>query len=237
MPKKINVDMEKFWEAYHEGLTERAMAKKLGITLKVIIRVFREQKLEPRPKIKDLKNSKIGKLEIIERDGLNKFGTVIWKCKCDCDGKIIYVLSSNLINGTTKSCGCCFEDRYGKKKIIREKYQEMSGSYLSTIEKNARKRNLEYNITLNYIWELFLKQERKCALSGMDLKFEYKKQTASLDRIDSSKGYIEGNVQWLHKDINRLKNNYSEKQLIDWSYKIIHNQSKNNFITSDFLLY
>jgi hypothetical protein len=29
--------------------------------------------------------------------------------------------------------------------------------------------------------------------------------TASVDRIDSSKDYVEGNVQWLHKDINRMK--------------------------------
>lgn len=29
--------------------------------------------------------------------------------------------------------------------------------------------------------------------------------TASLDRIDSSKGYVEGNVHWVHKDINIMK--------------------------------
>lgn len=46
-------------------------------------------------------------------------------------------------------------------------------------------------------------------------------QTASLDRIDSSKGYIEGNVQWLHKDINRLKINYSDEDLIQICLEII----------------
>ena len=29
--------------------------------------------------------------------------------------------------------------------------------------------------------------------------------TASLDRIDNSKGYLKGNVQWVHKDVNMAK--------------------------------
>jgi hypothetical protein len=40
--------------------------------------------------------------------------------------------------------------------------------------------------------------------------------TASLDRIDSSKGYIEGNLQWLHKRINIMKGNMSEKEFLDF---------------------
>ena len=38
--------------------------------------------------------------------------------------------------------------------------------------------------------------------------------TASLDRIDSSKGYIEGNIQWVHKDINRMKGDSSDNDFI-----------------------
>lgn len=34
--------------------------------------------------------------------------------------------------------------------------------------------------------------------------------TASLDRIDSSKGYVEGNVQWVHKDVNYIKQDLEE---------------------------
>jgi hypothetical protein len=41
------------------------------------------------------------------------------------------------------------------------------------------------------------------------------KNTASLDRIDSSRGYIEGNVQWVHKMANMCKQHYSQKRFID----------------------
>lgn len=68
---------------------------------------------------------------------------------------------------------------------------------------------------------MFLQQNRKCALSGIDIDFkkgnDVKRglQTASLDRIDSSKGYIVGNVQWVHKDINFMKGTLSNNQFLE----------------------
>lgn len=41
--------------------------------------------------------------------------------------------------------------------------------------------------------------------------------TASLDRKDNKLGYEEGNVWWVHKMVNRLKNNYSLEELLYWS--------------------
>jgi hypothetical protein len=48
--------------------------------------------------------------------------------------------------------------------------------------------------------------------------------TASLDRIDSSKGYIEGNLQWVHKNINMLKGNMLDNTFIEWCHKISKHQ-------------
>jgi hypothetical protein len=49
-----------------------------------------------------------------------------------------------------------------------------------------------------------------------------KKQTASLDRIDSTKGYIKGNIQWVHKDVNKMKWNWNQSNFINWC-KLITN--------------
>jgi hypothetical protein len=38
---------------------------------------------------------------------------------------------------------------------------------------------------------------------------------ASLDRIDSKKGYVEGNVHWVHKDVNMMKRNFTEEYFIN----------------------
>lgn len=34
--------------------------------------------------------------------------------------------------------------------------------------------------------------------------------TASLDRINSNAAYVTGNVQWVHKHINKMKNDLPE---------------------------
>ena len=47
-------------------------------------------------------------------------------------------------------------------------------------------------------------------------------KAASLDRIDSKKGYTEDNVQWVHKYVQRMKNAFSEKRFLE-VVKIIHN--------------
>jgi hypothetical protein len=151
-----------------------------------------------------------------------------WHCQCRC-GTTKDVFETHLVRGTSKSCGC--QIRRGKECSFFTGYEEISGSYWKGILRNAKgeraresRKKLKLNITLEYIWRLFLEQDRKCNLSGLLIEFGIN-QTASLDRIDNSKGYIEGNVQWIHKDINRMKNVFSQDYFIDTCKKIAnHNQ-------------
>ena len=39
--------------------------------------------------------------------------------------------------------------------------------------------------------------------------------TASLDRIDSTRGYTVDNIQWIHKDLNRMKWNLPNDYFIN----------------------
>ena len=39
---------------------------------------------------------------------------------------------------------------------------------------------------------------------------------ASIDRIDSSKGYTEDNVQWVHKNVNNMKMQTSHQDFLNW---------------------
>lgn len=47
------------------------------------------------------------------------------------------------------------------------------------------------------------------------------KTDASLDRIDSTKGYIEGNVRWVNKDYNMLKCDLTDDQLLEMCTTIV----------------
>ena len=129
------------------------------------------------------------------------------------------------------TCGC---QRFptGAKSKNWEGIGEIHLTFFNKIKNTAKHRNLEFNITIEYIWELFLKQNRRCALSGQLLTFPkgYKERieaTASLDRIDSSKGYIEGNVQWLSKEVNFMKYTLTESRFIELC-KLIYLFNKEN---------
>ena len=54
-------------------------------------------------------------------------------------------------------------------------------------------------------------------------KMRHNKSTASLDRIDSSKGYTIDNIQWLHKDINKMKWDFSQEKFLELCKKIVNN--------------
>lgn len=88
-----------------------------------------------------------------------------------------------------------------------------------------RRRNkvLEYNLTLEYIKELLLKQEYKDYYTGQ-VPENY--EDYSIDRIDSNLGYIEGNIVITTNRVNAMKNDMSTeefKKLISDVYKNISN--------------
>lgn len=86
---------------------------------------------------------------------------------------------------------------------------EIRGFRLAKIKRSASERGIPYEVSDSYIWALFKSQQGLCALTGLQITFGRihfsHETTASLDRIDSQKGYCEGNLQWVHKDINLLK--------------------------------
>lgn len=89
--------------------------------------------------------------------------------------------------------------------------------------RNAKKRLKDFNLTLEYLKQLWEEQKGICPYTGIQLCLaEYKANhnnpiyTASLDRIDSSKGYIIGNVQFISTAINYMKNTMSHKETINF---------------------
>jgi predicted nucleic acid-binding Zn-ribbon protein len=143
-----------------------------------------------------------------------------WRAVCECTNcgnKSFETSIQNIIRGMTTSCGCRrdqYEKNSGKNNKQYTGYENISGKVWSKIKSSAKNRRLSFEISIEFAWDLYEKQKRKCALSGIDIKFgksasSLYETTASLDRIDSSKGYVEDNVQWVHKDVNIMKNVFS----------------------------
>lgn len=95
-------------------------------------------------------------------------------------------------------------------------YRDIHGMYWNRVQRNAKLRNITFDITKEYVWDLYVKQGKKCKLSGLDIHFGYKDITASIDRIDSSAAYVEGNIQIVHKDINWMKWDFEQDQFIQY---------------------
>jgi hypothetical protein len=195
------------------------------------------QKCPNYPKIRKsrpLKYNLIGKrfhyLTVLEYVSLDRRGTVTWKCKCDC-GQIKIFSQKHLIrkHSPVKSCGC-------KKKATNKDHKDFKGygeiplqwwNSKVTREIFQRKRtSIPVNITIEYAWELFLKQNRRCAYTNKELKIANKPEenTASIDRIDSSKGYVKGNIQWVHKHVNIMKNIFTDQYFVETCKIIAQNK-------------
>jgi len=165
---------------------------------------------------------KFNKLTVLSLKGKAKDYHLIYKCKCDC-GNFHTVSGSLLRRGESKECSLC-AIKIGKNNPCWRGHEEISKSFYNSYYDNAKRRNIKFSLKIKDLWDLFLKQERRCALTGIELNFRSRIDTydgtASLDRIDSSKGYILSNVQWVHKDVNYMKQDLSQKDFIRLCYLI-----------------
>lgn len=154
----------------------------------------------------DLTGLPFGHLTVVAEQGRNKHNNVLWLCNCAC-GRTTTATTTVLKSGKKISCGCK-QYRKGAGMYNWTGCGEIPGSYLCQARSGAKARGIAFDVSSVFLWELFLRQERRCALSGLPLSFADK--TASLDRKDSDGEYTESNVQWVHKDVNKIKVNFPE---------------------------
>lgn len=156
-------------------------------------------------------------------DQQDKQGRRFYHCLCKC-GNMKSISVSSLISGNSIDCGCVNRSK-GKVGLI-------SNWYIGKYRTQAKIHGREFQLTKEYLWEIFQKQNGKCALTGIDLKFASTARSgdgnASIDRIDSSKDYIEGNIQWVHKDINYMKQEYDQEYFINMCNLITKKHTKEN---------
>jgi hypothetical protein len=101
--------------------------------------------------------------------------------------------------------------------------------------RNIKRRNKDVDITMDDMMEIWDSQEGICPFTGVKLILNsYTKIVdnilfvASLDRIDSSKGYIKGNVRWISKGINFMKSDKNDEEVWEMCRMIYENYKKIN---------
>ena len=144
---------------------------------------------------------------------------------CDC-GKVETRRFDHVKSGRTKYCKSCSAKLTAKNHPPPINYKgvgDLSGILYSHYKRNAEKRGIAFNVSKEYLWDLLVGQDFKCRFTGVDIKLsshshntapDWRNITASPDRIDSSIGYVVGNIQWVEKDINKLKRDLPDDKFI-----------------------
>lgn len=178
------------------------------------------KELTSKRRLNDLTGRIFSKWTVIKRAENSKSNMTRYLCKCEC-GREKNIFAKHLNSGDSTSCGNC-NVKTGDNHPMWNGCGDISGdwwcSHISAASRQRRNDNITpVKITKEFAWGLFLKQERKCALSGLLLTIsnDHKINTASIDRIDSAKGYIEDNIQWVHKHINIMKNRFEQEYFIE----------------------
>ena len=102
--------------------------------------------------------------------------------------------------------------------------------------KNIKQRNQVCDFDLDYLKDLWNNQKGICPLTGWELILKthicYRRNIkdiplqiyhASLDRIDSTKGYIKGNVRFVSVIANYAKHKWNDEELIEFCKAVADN--------------
>lgn len=151
-----------------------------------------------------------------------------WMMRCDC-GREEAVFLQSLMNGKANRCDGCNPGRHlGNKNPNWKGSEDIPGSWVCMVAVTAKRRHIAFDVDVHDVQKVWDTQGKVCALTGRELRFRIgrtrKEGSASLDRIDSSKGYIVGNIQIIHKEANFAKQSLSNaeliklcKDIVDWA--------------------
>lgn len=160
----------------------------------------------------DLTGKRFGRLVVLNKQG-HKGKDIAWKCKCDC-GKETIVSVTNLLNNSTKSCGCLAREI---RSSINKKHG-MTNTKLYRTWKNIKNRCNNPNCAkYKYYGD---KGISVCKTWLDDFMNFYKwsidngyKEGLTIDRIDFNGNYEPSNcrlVDWKTQQRNKSNNIYIE---------------------------
>jgi hypothetical protein len=143
---------------------------------------------------------------------------------CDCGNSHLRLLAS-VMQGCKYSCEACItkraEEKYGNAESMNS---VLLNRYWVKMVKHAAKRGIVVTTSKESLLSLMKAQGFKCALTGMPIGFPPDKHRprwksennkASLDRIDSAKGYEDGNIQWVVRELNMMKGTLSVERFVE----------------------
>jgi len=149
-----------------------------------------------------------------------KSGGLMWNCICDC-GNSVRVSAHDIRSEHTKSCGCLKTDKLCLPPE-EASFNALYYSYKTSAEmrKGTKHRNLPFDLSKEFFKKI---TGMNCFYCGVvPARIIPTRQTNGIyprngiDRVDSSKGYVENNVVPCCKRCNVAKNDMSILEFKEW---------------------
>jgi hypothetical protein len=120
-----------------------------------------------------------------------------------------------------------YQRRYSKAYVPKNT-REIDSRLKNLCTKAKGRIDKEFVLVPDNLLELWKKQEGLCAYTGLPMTASSNQfNTVSLDRIDSSKGYVVSNIQLICAVVNKMKMDLKEETFIHFCHKVSqHNKDK-----------
>lgn len=138
-----------------------------------------------------------------------------WAVVCISCSTLFIISKYNVLKNSKGCVSCAAKSAKGNASPHWKGSGNISGYFVAKLQTDRKSRTLEIDVTAKYLDKLWTEQRGRCAYTGWLLTLEPEEQTASLDRVDSSKGYTRGNVQFVHKDVNKMKWDLPESRFLE----------------------
>lgn len=157
----------------------------------------------------------INGLEILEEFKKNHRPHYRFKCVCGKEGE---ARKSRIISGHTKSCGCRRAKVHQPKNTPLPAKTDIIARVMWNMIFDANKRGIDFNLKKSYFKKLITSPCVYCGHTGFS-KTEFKGQVLhhnGIDRLDSERGYENGNVKSCCRDCNMGKNKKTKEEFLAW---------------------
>lgn len=129
-------------------------------------------------------------------------------------------------DGKAPCCKSCYRflkntvKHQHNKKLQLHTLDGWMESFFKNKRSKAKKYGMAFELDVDFLRELWNKQDGKCFYTLLSMEFgKNTLKSASLERLDSSVGYIKSNVVWASKAINFMKNKASQEEFANFLYE------------------
>jgi 5-methylcytosine-specific restriction endonuclease McrA len=172
-----------------------------------------------------------GRLTVLSRIDrkINNRMVCFFNCSCTC-GTEKEVRYGNLVNKTTYSCGCLQKEILSKRSK-KPKGHASTHAIWNYYLRNAKDRNIEWNLTKNRFVQLISNPCHYCGFeNSMFIKMKYGDERSfnGIDRFDNKKGYSIENCVSCCKKCNRGKSDMTPQDFEEWIINVYSNLFEGN---------